>query len=90
MTDELTDTLFAEVDRCSDTTFTAAESEVLDFLLAEVYPEFEKTHFGTSEPKPGGNLLSVVKSTLSRRRKSLLRGSDRSSLTQIMEKTTST
>ena len=86
MTDELTDTLFAEVDRCSDTTFTAAESEVLDFLLAEVYPEFEKTHFGTTEPKPGGNLLSVVKSTLSRRRKSLLRGSDRSSLTQIMEK----
>ena len=51
--DEVSDSLLVALDRCSDTTFTAAEAEVLDFLLAEVYPVFERTQLGNREGTMG-------------------------------------
>jgi hypothetical protein len=98
VTDEIADTVFSGVDNKScATTFAAAEAEVLDYLIAEVYPAFESStrlslsgqHGSSKSSGSSSNLLGTTKSRFSRRRRSVLsnpNSTDYASMHNIMSK----
>lgn len=93
--DDCTDALFCSKGELDPTLFAIAESEVLDFLAAEVYPMFERTNLAISlsgKDKNSGALSSATDSlaklgtAINTRRKSLFKSPDRVALTTIMNK----
>lgn len=88
VTDEIADSLAASAQGpCSSNIYSIAESEILDYLIAEVYPAFESVRLTLSEQSKGPTaMFSAMKSKLSKRRRSIFANSDHRMMVDIMNK----
>lgn len=88
--DDCSDAIFCVNGALDPNLFAAAEAEVLEFLIAEVFPTFERTSLGVPVPNAsmgkGGGGPSDQHSMGAGRRKSLFKSPDKPILTTMMQK----
>jgi hypothetical protein len=88
--DDCSASLFCSKGKLDPALFACAETEVLDFLIAEVFPAFERTNLAITKPKhklgTATEALASLGVALNSRRKSLFKSPDRVALTAMMAK----
>ncbi len=87
--DDCSESIICSTGKLNSTLFAAAEAEALDFLIAEVYPMFERTtlavNISRSDRNKGEGMFGMS-IPLNHRRKSLFKSPDRNVLISMMQK----
>ena len=87
--DECTDIISTHSRKCDSTVFASAEAEILDFLIAEVYPKFEREALQEAHRSNNDYSISYLAAgakSIYRRRNSYFKSPDKDVLTKIMHK----